>query len=181
MTSSASTRTKRAAGIGSRQTPKYILDWMAEMGAELVRQGWTVVSGNADGADSAWARGANSVDPAKLELWLAWKTKRGLVEGNDVRVFCELPKEEQERYIDIVRKLHPAWQYVSDNAALLLGRNAKIIEKVEVVFGYTPFKDRGGTMMGYKLAEQWDIPHFDVAEAELRQKLLENLRAGKPF
>ena len=56
------------ACIGSRATPPLVLDWMRQAGALLVRAGHRIISGNAPGADQAWAAGGNTADPTQVTL-----------------------------------------------------------------------------------------------------------------
>lgn len=53
------------AGIGSRKTPKNVLDFMFEIGKELALLGYVLRSGGAEGADSAFEKGADSVKGMK--------------------------------------------------------------------------------------------------------------------
>ena len=48
---------KYYAGIGSRLTPAPVLDLMNRIATHLVKKGWTLRSGGADGADTAFASG----------------------------------------------------------------------------------------------------------------------------
>lgn len=47
---------KYYAGIGSRESPPEICEIMSRLGAKLEKEGWTLRSGNAEGADQAFAR-----------------------------------------------------------------------------------------------------------------------------
>ena len=60
------------AGIGSRQTPGHILSAMEQLGKSLAEQGWVLRTGNCQGADQAFQRGANTVNPKLVELFLPW-------------------------------------------------------------------------------------------------------------
>ena len=95
------------ACIGSRETPPHILQWMEETGAAIVRLGFTIVSGNAPGADQAWARGGNSVDPDRVELCLPWESFEALAvhSKNTTRA---LHDRAHKRYFDIAEANHPA-------------------------------------------------------------------------
>jgi hypothetical protein len=57
------------AGIGSRETPDDILALMTDLGAAFGRLGWVLRSGGAPGADTAFERGAFSVNgPRRIYL-----------------------------------------------------------------------------------------------------------------
>jgi hypothetical protein len=45
-------------GIGARVTPPHVLRIMEDVAAKLAREGWTLRSGGASGADSAFYRGS---------------------------------------------------------------------------------------------------------------------------
>lgn len=59
-------------GIGSRTTPTHILQEMREMASELAAKGWTLRSGGAKGADTAFEEGCDVVNGEK-EIYLPWK------------------------------------------------------------------------------------------------------------
>ena len=48
------------AGVGARKTPADVLGWMERIAAGMATQGWTLRSGGARGADSAFERGCNT-------------------------------------------------------------------------------------------------------------------------
>ena len=49
------------AGVGSRSTPAKVLQWMEWIGRGMAEAGMVLRSGAADGADSAFERGCDSV------------------------------------------------------------------------------------------------------------------------
>lgn len=63
---------KPYTGIGARDTPDFILKDMERIGRALASQGFELRSGNAEGADQAFARGANGLAPALVTLYLPW-------------------------------------------------------------------------------------------------------------
>lgn len=160
----------RIACIGSRETPPAVLRWMESAGAELVRTGHTVVSGNAPGADQAWARGGNSVDPAKVELCLPWAyfESSAIVTGNVLRQLV------LDKFVDawkLAQQLHPRWDRCSDGARRLLTRNVMIVQGSDRVLGYLNRgkKGGGGTGFAFKIARHLDVKAYDVSEPEIRE------------
>lgn len=67
---------KLYAGIGSRKTPEHILKLMFKIAALLAKQKYTLRSGAADGADTAFELGCNSAG-GKKEIWLPWSGFNG--------------------------------------------------------------------------------------------------------
>lgn len=101
-------------GIGSRQTPLTILKEMEALAGELAAAGWTLRSGGADGADSAFEQGARATG-GPLELYLPWRgfngRRDGIVMGHDLEA------------AKIAATLHPAWNRLPQGAAKLHTRN----------------------------------------------------------
>jgi predicted Rossmann fold nucleotide-binding protein DprA/Smf involved in DNA uptake len=70
---------KYYAGIGSRETPKDICLYMTAIAKRLASLGYTCNSGGADGADSAFERGA----VINRQIFLPWDgfNKRYIISG----------------------------------------------------------------------------------------------------
>lgn len=160
---------KTVACIGSRETPFIVLDWMKEFGAKLVRAGYEIRSGNAPGADQAWARGGNSADPRRVTLCLPWEDfeKEAIVPGNVVRV---LKLAESDHYVRDVRDTHPNFGALSSGSVRLHARNAMIVDGAHLVLGaLNPTKSGGGgTGSAFRIAQRYKIATFNVADAAMR-------------
>lgn len=127
----------RIACIGHRNAPASLVPWMEHAGAEIVKAGHVIVSGNAIGSDQAWARGGNSVDSTKVELWLPWAgyNRRAIVEGNIVHVY-------------------QAEGFLGRGVDALLGRNRRIVDDVKAVMVYMVPGSESGTGRAVRLAKQ---------------------------
>jgi len=119
---------------------------MEKMGAELVRRGFSIISGNASGADQAWVRGGNDVDPAKVKLCLPWRSfeAQAIHPGNVVAVLDELQSSEKVSYFHLAAKYHPAWDQLMLGARKLHARNAMIVEPAQELVGYVDHSRPGG-------------------------------------
>ena len=173
-------RVSRIACIGSRTVPPPILAWIEGAGAELVRAGHTIVSGNAAGADQAWARGGNSVDPRKVELCLPWADfeEHAVHPHNVVRVLDDVPVEDRQKYLDVIRT-HNSGQHPNPAVVKLFARNAMIIigplhpgsqvhwNRVSRVLAYGV--ERGGTRRCCKIASRYGVTIFDVENPAVRE------------
>ena len=164
---------KAYTGIGSRETPSAILQVMETIGHELAAQGWTLRSGCAPGADSAFERGAFDAQllhphAARPELYLPWPGFE-----NRRRALVRLERPDPGCY-PVAATFHPAWERLSDGAKALHARN------VHQVFGpdptHRPFipsrfvicwtpegKGGGGTGQALRIAKHYNIPIFDLA------------------
>lgn len=165
----------KIACIGSRVTPPIVLSWMEKIGEALVKAGHTIVSGNAPGADQAWACGGNRADPSKVELHLPWSgfEKQFIHKNNVVIVFANLKSEDQDIRLKVAAGLHGGWHNCSQGAQKLLGRNHCIIEQASCVYGYLNPKKLGGggTGMAFKMAEFFNIPTFNVAKPDIQDQI----------
>ena len=180
------TKTMTYAGIGSRETPKEVLDKMTEVAKYLDQQGYTLRSGAAEGADTAFENGA---------------TKKEIFKPTD---------GVGQREIDVAHEIHPNLQGVMDSSrrkAEAQGKNgersAKFVEAlmarntnqifgknldtpVDFVLAYDksgwigegtrPMK--GGTLQAIEMAARKGIPVINMANDNWREQLKDVL-SGK--
>ena len=167
------------AGIGSRATPRAVLESMTAMSAWLARRGWHLHSGGAAGADSAFAAGA----PAGIRtLFLPWPGYRGNA-GPDCRT---LGADRTRRCLAIAAALHPAWHRCSPAARKLHVRNVGILgvdtaAPVDAVVAWTDGGAvRGGTGMGIRIAHEFGVPVLNLGSMQPRAvcERLEDIRAA---
>ncbi len=144
------------ACFGSRATPPVILDWMRQAGAQLVRAGHRIVSGNSPGADQAWAAGGNAVDPTLVALCLPWESfERATVHcKNPVSVLG--PYSTHKHHYDAAAASHPAWFSLTTGGQRLHARNAMIVDRAHLVLGWAD--GPGGTTNAFALARKRGIP-----------------------
>jgi len=161
----------KIACVGSRQTPRPILQWMEEMGAKIIRLGYRMASGNGLRADQAWAKGANEVDPRMVHLFLPWPKfeQEAIWDKNRVVIYSELPRKLQDHMEAIVRRVHPAPRNLVTSHYALHGRNIMVVKGALAVIGWQKPGHPGGTGMAYALARHFEIPVFDVTTDEQRE------------
>lgn len=166
------------AGIGSRSTPENVLRSMAILAKIFSGLGYTLRSGGAEGADSAFESGAG----LNKQIFLPWKE----FNGNQSKFYT--PSSEAEL---ISRHLHPHWGGISRGARLLNIRNVHQIAGPEVgtsplsefVICWTPNgRVVGGTGRAIKIAEFYDVPVYNLAnmaDAVKLQMLIEDIKLGE--
>lgn len=152
------------AGIGSRDTPFEICDQMTLLAKALRAQGFTLRSGGARRADTAFARGAGE----DAVIYLPW-AEYEIEETGAQRVVCG----EDLRLRLIAERLHPKWGACGRRARALLTRNvAQMIgaEKEdppsELAICWTPrASGSGGTGGALRVADTRVpvIPVYDLA------------------
>lgn len=160
-------------GIGSRETPEDVQHTMILVATALARDGWTLRSGCAQGADSAFEWGANNVRGLS-ELYLPWP---GFQSRSADVALLTTPTSEA---VELASRFHPAWERLSDGARKLHGRNAHQILGPDVtsptvsrfVVCWTPQgKSGGGTGQALRIARHYEVPIFDLAIPDHRERV----------
>ena len=164
------------AGIGSRETPAHVLEIMATVANELAGRGWTMRSGHAGGADSAFEAGARSAN-GPMEIFIPWSGFNGGYHERDSVINAQvLPNWITAN--GIAGQLHPAWNKCSSGAKLLHTRNIYQIAGQDltspvncVVCWTTDGKASGGTGQAMRFAEYLEIPIFNLYSANALDNL----------
>lgn len=159
-------------GIGSRETPKHILDIMSEMAYKLSNTGIFILrSGYADGADKAFSDG---VGDGEMEVYIPWRGFNGTYNVKDSRIISLMDIENDivKRAEEIAMSHHPRWNVLSDGAKKLHTRNVfQIMGKnldnpSSVVVCYThEASGRGGTGQAIRIAKSLGIPIYDLGDS----------------
>lgn len=152
---------KYYTGIGSRDTPEHVLDEMTQLAREFVKRGWTLRSGGAQGADTAFEKDAMFFK----EIYLPWKG----FNGNGSELF-----ESSEEAFELAARSHPAWHRCSEGARKIharnvhqvLGRDLKTPSSV-VVCWTRGGRFIGGTAQALRIAKSWHIPIFNLGDTGL--------------
>lgn len=153
---------KYYAGIGSRQTPADVLALMSKIAAKLSKDGYVLRSGHAVGADQAFEAGSTS-----SEIYLPWPG----FEGSTSKL-CSI----SEAAYAMAAKFHPVWDMLSQGARKLHARNCYQILgydlKTPVEFVVCWHNGSGGTMQAVKIASHYNIPVYNLNDAETLARLV---------
>lgn len=140
-------------GVGARKTPQHILKLMTAMAVKMTSLGYTLRSGGAIGADTAFELGAGP-----KEIYVA--------------------NQANEAAMSIAAKFHPAWDKCSRYAKMLHGRNAFQLLGINLNLpslycicwtpdGATTHRERvyqtGGTGTAISIADAYNIPVINLA------------------
>lgn len=155
---------KSYTGIGSRETPPNMLEFMKELGAFLAVKGYTLRSGGADGADTAFEIGCDKVNGSK-EIYLPWQG----FNNNVSQLFQTNPEA-----IKIAAGIHPSWEACSQEAKKLHARNihqvlgAQLATPSNFVIYWAETsrngEPKGGTRTAVVLAAQRNIPTYNLKD-----------------
>lgn len=155
------------AGIGSRSTPIDVLYQMRVQAVGLSKKGFTLRSGAAEGADTAFENGANDVG-GKKDIYIPWAKF-----GNSPSAIVPSLTDAFE----IAKDFHPAWGNLSQGAKRLHARNCyqvlgdSLKDPADFVLCWTEdgcishktrTKDTGGTGMAISIAEHYGVPVINM-------------------
>lgn len=145
-------------GIGSRETPLDIGLKMAGIANMLGKQGYTLRSGGADGADTYFEQGCG-LQPK--EIYLPWKN----FNKNPSDLF-----EVSNEALNIAKSIHPNWTNLTHGAKLLHARNVyQVLGKdlqtpSSFLICWTKKGESvGGTRTAIELALKKGIPVYNLA------------------
>lgn len=155
------------AGIGSRETPPDIYLQMQTLASMAATSGWTLRSGAAHGADTAFEKGCDAMNGPK-EIMLPWKGFNGSV--------CR-PTKHSDAAMKVAEEIHPAWGYLKPAAKQLVSRNMQQImgenmdSPIKLVICWTKDgcesietynRKTGGTGTAIAFASSLNIPVFNL-------------------
>jgi hypothetical protein len=158
----AGQKTMTYAGIGSRETPADVLATMTKVAERLQALGYTLRSGGAEGADSAFERGAKG----KKEIFRASQA------NNVTRT--------------IAREIHPRPEALKPFPLNLMARNtnqvfgANLDTPADFVLAWTPdgaetaeqrTRQTGGTGQAIEMAARKGVPVINMAKAGWADKV----------
>lgn len=131
------------AGIGSRDTPEHVLEYMEDLAEGYAEKGHFLRSGGARGADTAF--------------------ERGCIRGSGAKRIYRASDATPEA-MEHAKEFHPNWGACDPYAKKLHARNSLIMlgdclnEPVDLVVCWTPggFK-KGGTAQALRIAEYMNI------------------------
>jgi len=172
----SNTPTMTYAGVGSRQTPKNIMEEMTKLAKELESKGYTLRSGHAEGADLAFEEGVVH----KKEIFPGTKTT-GTREHTIAREIHPAPYA-----LDKTKNPSFVWNLMARNTNQIFGKDLDV--PVDFVIAWTPdaledYKERsiesGGTGQAIEMASRKGIPVINMANPDWRNKLNEALNVKK--
>lgn len=153
---------KYYTGVGSRKTPKKILDLMTEIALTLNSKGYCLRSGGAKGADEAFESGAGS----RKQIFYA--------------------SSATPEAMKIAARFHPAWERCGEYVRKLHGRNSFQVLGVNLdnpssfLVCWTPdgaisHSERtmrtGGTGTAISIAEDANVPVFNLGRSDHLSRL----------
>lgn len=155
-------------GIGSRQTPSAIGELIYDIAENLDRIGYILRSGGANGADTFFEK-----HTLRKEIYLPWKG----FNSNESPLY-----NISEKAMTIAENYHPSWDRLTLNGRKLMARNCyqvlgeNLDKPSDFIVCYTPDgKASGGTGQALRIAEDFNIPIFNLYFSDSKSNLLNYL------
>lgn len=169
--------TKYYTGVGSRSTPPEVMSLMTSIASKLEELGYSLRSGAADGADTAFEQGV--VNPLNKQIFIAWNGFHGRYDSEEgvfnVKGQAVIQAEE------IASSIHPAWDRLSRGAKGLhsrnifqcLGATLDVPSKFLICYAEVDKHEipTGGTHTAWECAKRNNIPCFNLFFEEDRERL----------
>lgn len=134
------------AGIGSRETPQEVLEYMTELACVWAESGCILRSGGARGADTAFEKGASAKEIYR-------------------------PEDATPEALTHAAKFHPNWHACGPYARKLHARNSIIMlgpslnDPVDLVVCWTPNGVKmGGTAQALRIADYYKITVVNLGD-----------------
>lgn len=169
-------RSMAYAGIGARKTPGVMLNRMHKVAERLEARGYTLRSGGAEGADTAFEEGCR-----RKQIFLPWRGFNGRESPYDF-----VSQEARA----LAAAVHPAFKRLSEQVQDLMARTSYQIlghdlrSPVDFVVCWTPdgaeseterTPATGGTGQAIALADRWNIPVFNLARPDALDRIAQFL------
>lgn len=148
------------SGCGARSTPDAVLKEMEQLATDLESYGFSLRTGGALGADTAFLDGIKT-NPERVELYLPWKGYNG---------YTSPYTGVHPQVINYASMYHPNWHACSEGVRKLHGRNLHIVAGANIaipqpslfMLAYTPEGNAtGGTGVAIAMADSYFVPVFD--------------------
>ena len=159
---------KYYTGVGSRLTPRQILNQMFAIGSLLAEKNYILRSGGADGADTSFEKGCISKQ-GKKEIYVPWNNFNNRKNKNDI-VLTNIKDTLQWKAADLAEAVHPRWKELAPKVKRLHTRNIfqvlgeDLNSKSDFLICWTPNgMIVGGTGTAIKVAQRFNIEIFNLA------------------
>lgn len=164
---------KTYAGIGSRETPMFVLELMMNVAYGLALKGYELRSGGADGSDTYFEVGCDK-SKGKKSIFLPWR----LFNGNNSKLY-----EVSEEALEMAKKYHPVWDKLSQGAKKLMGRNTYQVLGLDlktpcdfIICWTKNGKKVGGTAQALRMAEDYNIPVFNFGCYKTKEEMIKEFK-----
>lgn len=177
----AKSQPKFYTGIGSRETPYQVQKQMQRIAQYLAKKGYTLRSGSAAGADSAFEAGALR-EKGSCACYLPWPGfNNRVLDENHIHIHDVKLLQQAD---DILKTVHPAYDRLKGGAKSLhlrnvfqvLGDDLRTPSNLLICFAAPTLEGvKGGTNSAWQIAQRMGIPCYNLWHSIDRYNLVEEL------
>ena len=152
--------------VGSRELTPAQLNMCYEIGFYMGKNEVKLASGNAIGADAAFAKGANQYTPENVTLYTPWANhNRQLIVAKN-KVECLDPASKKyESWAAVAEDAHPYWKNIGrPYIRSLFIRNVAIVDNSDLIIAFPSIKDWSGTKHTMAVAENSSCPVYTLSK-----------------
>ncbi len=164
-------------GVGSRLTPPYMLTYIRWIAKRLEHQLFTLYTGGADGADTAFLAGTQI-----YKVFMPSNIHNQRISNRLDFINCSDLGNWNEA-IQTVYKYHPNPSALNQFGLKLMARNSYCVlgldlnSPVDFILCWTPDgKDVGGTSQAIRIARDYNIPIFNLANIQVFKEVISALK-----
>lgn len=150
---------------------------MVKIGQALAREGWTLRSGGAEGADTAFEEGCTQAN-GKKDIYIAWEGFNGRYSRDGYLLSANYTTLKAAE--ELASQIHPAWDSCTRGAKALHTRNifqvmgSTLNIPSRFVVYWAPMKKgvvQGGTATAVHFAKSGGIECFNLLNEEDRERV----------
>ena len=152
--------------VGSRELTPTQLNMCYEIGFYMGKHGIKLASGNAIGADAAFAKGANQYTPENVTLYTPWANhNRQLIVAKN-KVECLDPSgKKYEYYSALAEDAYINWKNIGrPYIKSLFIRNAAIVDNSDLIIAFPSDKNWSGTKHSMAVADNTGCPVYELSK-----------------
>ena len=164
--------------VGSRELTPAQLNICYEIGFYIGKHGGELASGNAIGADAAFAKGANQHAAEKVTLYTPWANhNRQLIVAKN-KVECLDPAgKKYEYYSALAEKSHINWKNIGrPYIKSLFIRNVAIVDNSDLIIAFPSTKNWSGTKHSMAVARKLGKTMLDLSKGETLESAIKFIK-----
>ena len=165
--------------VGSRELTPPQLNMCYEIGFYMGKHGIKLASGNAIGADAAFAKGVNQYTPENVTLYTPWANhnRQLIVAKNKVEVL-HASEERYEEHAALAKQVHPYWKNIGrPYIRSLFIRNVKVVYNSNAIIAFPSDKDWSGTKHTMEVVKLLGMPILDLSKGETLESAIKFIKS----
>lgn len=171
---------KTFAAVGRFSTSRNVIPIMSKILEPLSEKQYIMNTGGASGADDMFAEVYSGVFDKTVNIFLPWNGYNGIFTNRNSSIIKNVFDSVPKRAFEIAESVDENWQNRTEatkglyarNALIYLGSNLLSPVDFAIYFDDVPEYKDSGTQRGLRIAEKYNIPCFNVYDADSFDKVM---------